>query len=54
MYLHKIANTYYNEEGFDSPREFMAFWNIIHPKKKYQPNLVIYVHEFELLPEEGN
>jgi len=48
MYLKQIANSYYYEEGFDSPQEFIAFWKIIHPRKGYEPNQIIYAHNFRL------
>ena len=51
MYLSKIAQNYFYEEGFDSSREFIAFWNIIHPARGFDPNQIIYAHEFKLLIE---
>ena len=50
LYLSNVANDYYYEEGFDSPQEFIAFWKIIHPRKGYEPDQVIYAHEFKLNP----
>lgn len=44
--LGEIARYFYRNEGFSSPEEFIAFWNEIHPRKGYDPEQKVYVHDF--------
>jgi len=46
MQLDSVANYYYREEGFESPGDFMATWNELHPGMKYDPHRKVYFHTF--------
>ena len=50
--LQRVKDFLYKEEGCDSPEEFEAIWNEIHPHKKYQPYHYVWFHEFALREEE--
>lgn len=39
-------------EGADSPEEFEEVWNSIHPKKKFNPEQMVYVHFGNFAPKE--
>jgi len=45
--LYEVAENY-EKEGFRSKEEFIEFWNKTHPKKRYDPDQKVWVHEFEL------
>ena len=36
----------YELQGFRSKEEFIARWNKLHPRKKYDPEETVWVHEF--------
>jgi hypothetical protein len=37
----------YEAEGFKSPEAFIACWNRLHPRRKFQPDQKVWVHWFE-------
>lgn len=45
--LSEIANHHFEEEGFNTPQEFIDFWNKLHPKKKFQVGQYVYFHKFQ-------
>ena len=45
--LEEVAEEHFKEEGFDSPEAFKVEWRLIHPYKGYQPDWMIYYHEFK-------
>lgn len=44
-----IAREYWREEGCSSPDEFISVWQGIHPRKGWDPEQFVFLHEFELL-----
>jgi len=46
MMLNTIATKFFNEEGCDSPEDFMRVWCEIHPYKGFQPFQFVHVHIF--------
>ena len=42
-----IARFLYNAEGFNSPAEFKAKWVALHPRKRWNPRQVVFVHFFK-------
>lgn len=49
MKLNQVADNLYQQEGFNSPTEFIQMWSIIHPIKQYQPSQIVFVHHFRRL-----
>lgn len=49
-FLDVIISLHYLEEGFNSPREFVEFWDRIHPHVTYlqRPGRSVYFHCFTL------
>jgi hypothetical protein len=47
-FLDVIVSQHYLAEGFDSPREFIEFWDRIHPNVTYEqkPGRKVYFHRF--------
>lgn len=45
--LMTVANEHYDEEGAESPQEFIDQWNLIHPRRKYQPMDEKWFHRFK-------
>lgn len=49
-----VAIFHHKKEGFDTVPEFKDCWNRIHPRKRYQPDRLVYLHEFrEVDPNPG-
>jgi hypothetical protein len=46
VYLKQVFDTKYKEEGFVTPFEFALVWIQIHPRKGYDPNQSVWLHEF--------
>lgn len=46
--LKTVAENHYRQEGFESPDEFIQVWNQIHPRKGYNPEQAVWLHEFQL------
>jgi hypothetical protein len=42
-----VARNLYKEEGFMNPAGFIKKWNEIHPIRRYNPNQIIWLHEFK-------
>lgn len=52
VYLRTVAYEYYIKEGCSSPEEFIKIWKGIHYIKGYQPGQEVWLHHFEILPED--
>lgn len=46
--LGTIAHDFYGLEGLDTPADFIEVWNRIHPKKRYDPATLVWVHRFRV------
>lgn len=46
--LREVAFLYWREEGCRSPEHFIAVWNRLHPRKGYDPEHLVWHHEFRL------
>lgn len=44
--LKHIAENYFKEEGFESPEGFIEKWKQLHPKKGWDPEQLVFVHDF--------
>ncbi len=44
-----VARKYWAKEGCASPSEFIATWEWIHPRKGWDPEQFVFVHEFEMV-----
>ena len=44
--LGHIAEQLYLQEGLSSPERFIALWKGIHPRKRYDPDQLVWLHEF--------
>ena len=53
MRLDVVAYLHSKEEGLNSPEDFMATWKMIHPRTGYDPEQVVWVHEFKRVAVEG-
>ena len=38
---------FYKQEGFYSPEGFGKVWDLIHPRRGYAPDLLVWVHFFK-------
>ena len=47
MCLDFVANVCYEDEGVNSPEEFIALWKQIHPLAGYEPHKDVFTHFFE-------
>ena len=45
--LRIVAESFYHQEGFESPRGFIEIWEKLHPKMGYLPYREVYLHEFK-------
>lgn len=52
MQLRLIANGWWKAEGFTSSLEFIKYWNMLHPYKKFQPEQTGYLHIFSKVQNE--
>lgn len=50
--LGDVARYYFQQEGLDSPQEFIRVWRKIHPRSEYDPEKSVYLHLFRRI--EGN
>jgi hypothetical protein len=46
-----VRDDYYRAEGVYSPIEFAQTWNRIHPRKPFDGERMVWLHEFERMPE---
>lgn len=46
--LQTVAHSYYQQEGFDTPTDFIRCWRVLHPRKGYVPKQYVYLHIFNL------
>jgi len=42
-----VRDHFYHEEGCDSEDEFIAIWNEIHPRKKFDDEHKVWLHLFK-------
>lgn len=42
----------WKEEGVDTPEDFEAVWNSIHPRNKFKSSTVVYLHWFNMIEED--
>lgn len=42
-----VRDNHWADEGVDSPEEFVHVWNILHPRKGFDPATKGYLHHFE-------
>ena len=42
-----IANYYYRQEGADSTQDFINIWKIIHPRKGFDSDMMVWLHRFK-------
>lgn len=45
-----VAETFWREEGADSPEHFESVWKEIHPRRGFDPTQTVVLHEFRLEP----
>ena len=53
MTLENIARGFFAREGFDSPDGFSEEWGRLHPVKGFEPDQLVWLHEFEVLHTQG-
>ena len=46
MHLRDIAAAHFSMEGCASPDEFKIIWRRLHPRKGFDPDQLVWVHEF--------
>jgi hypothetical protein len=51
--LHRVANKLFESEGFSSREEFIDYWNKLHPRKKYDPDQMVWIHSYMKVEELG-
>ena len=44
--LSEVANELYRFEGCDTPSSFIRIWEELHPRKKFVPEQMVFVHWF--------
>ena len=44
--LDDVAINYFDVEGCASPEEFIAVWDKIHPRRRFNPDDVRWLHHF--------
>jgi len=47
--LSVVAEKHYQAEGFESPEAFRSVWVSLHPRKGWQPEQLVWFHEFEMV-----
>ena len=47
--LRNVAGKLWKREGCSSESEFVKIWKGIHPRKGWDPEQVVFVHEFEMV-----
>ena len=50
--LQYVADHYYKDEGFERPEQFINIWVELHPRKGWDPNQKVWVHEFMRMDKE--
>ncbi len=46
MHLGSVAEACFTMEGCVSPEEFKEVWRRLHPRKGFDPDQIVWVHEF--------
>ena len=46
MRLGDVAKRHWREEGCESPEEFVAVWEGIHPRRDFDPDQLVWLHVF--------
>ncbi|MDP2662111.1 MAG: hypothetical protein Q8R28_15405 [Dehalococcoidia bacterium] len=41
-----LVAVHYQAEGFDTFKDFKAYWEQLHPKRGYRPEDMVWVHTF--------
>jgi uncharacterized protein YqfB (UPF0267 family) len=49
--LQSVAMLHFRQEGFSFPEGFIEAWNEIHPRTRYRPETLVYLHTFEVTEE---
>ena len=49
VYLQDVASTFYIQEGFKTQQEFCDCWIRLHPRKGYQFDQEVYLHQFKIV-----
>lgn len=44
-----VRDLYWKQEGVDSPEEFEAVWNSLHPRKGFDSEQEVWLHHFHVL-----
>jgi hypothetical protein len=42
-----VRDNHWQDEGCDSPEDFVQVWTIVHPRKGFDPDYKGYLHHFE-------
>lgn len=45
--LGDIAANFFIEEGCESPADFMDIWKKLHPRRGWDPDQMVWTHEFQ-------
>lgn len=46
--LEQVATMYYHQEGLKSAAEFRLGWAELHPRNGFDPDQMVYLHEFSI------
>ena len=49
VYLQDVASTFYTQEGFKSQQDFCNCWIKLHPRKGFQFDQEVYLHQFKIV-----
>lgn len=49
VYLQDVASTFYKQEGFETQQEFVDVWVKLHPRKGWQFDQEVWLHQFKLV-----
>jgi hypothetical protein len=47
--LDEVAHSWYTEEGFATPEQFIVCWIKLHPRKGYIPKQKVFLHQFKVV-----
>ena len=50
--LRVVAERYWRQEGVDGPEDFARVWKQIHPQRGFQPEDLVWLHEFEIVADD--
>jgi hypothetical protein len=46
--LGDVAERHFIEEGCEDPADFMSVWKMLHPRKGFLPDLLVWLHVFRI------